>query len=127
MKNELTPQIAAMYLGQKCEYKSKEHPLQHGVITPLVIDLMQDGRIKVTPHIRPLSSLTEAEAMKIYEIYFETPKPDHFKKTGKEWFKAAFFDNQMYPAFPAHIFTYLLSLGFDLFQGIEAGWAKEIK
>ena len=129
----LTPQIAVLYLGQKCtiHLKHKVSTMPAGTeyvteIEPATLYLLIHDSAIVTPHLRPLSSLTEAEAMQVYEMYFENPKPYHFKKTGKQWFKAAFFDNQMYPAFPAHIFTHLIRLGFDLFGLIDAGLAKEI-
>ena len=124
----LTPQIAAMYLGQKCTCKwiesgdSADFP-----ISTLTLNDLSYGLVVVTPHLRQLDSLTEAEARELYEI-----------ETGETWMSAIYcYDEWWNHGGVAHEETYqfligspavwlhLLSKGFDLFGLLDAGLAKE--
>lgn len=132
MKHEkITPQLAAMYLGQKCTFT---HPTTGNEITFRIdsVDLWQVGdgdryRAKYGEfvlHLRSMESLTEAEAKEIYELFYKTEFPDNYPKTAVGFFVARFEDNEEYPP---TVFLYLLGKGFDLFQLIKNGIAKSIK
>lgn len=120
---KITPQIAALYLGQKCEYKSKEHPLQHGVITPLVIDLLQDRRIYITPHLRRIESLTEEEARELIEMFNGGPVV-----YGGNLFDLMNVESSIMDEIIGNppVWIHLLSKGFDLFGLIDSGLAKDV-
>ena len=62
MKNELTPQILSMYVGQKCDVDWDSGFKEETVIVHRVLSWIDEGQCVVTPHLRPLSSLTEAKA-----------------------------------------------------------------
>ena len=135
MKNELTPQIAAMYLGQKCTVKTGPYGQREKMLAPADIILMPG--LLVTPHLRPLSSLTEAEARELYEIVngekWDTSIDHVFGAPTAiyDWWNnfEEFYEDgggSMIMGFP-FAFLKLLEWGMDLFGGIEAGWAKEIE
>ena len=119
MKNELTPQIAAMYIGQKCTVTGKDAfslSAYYGdggavTITPNFMQEWVNGRCGIILHLRPLSAMTEEE-----------------KTTGNVWA----CNPETYPSAQIGFYTpdefiYLIGKGFDIFGGIEAGWAKEIE
>ena len=80
-------------------------------------------------HLRPLSSLTEAEARELFLVYYGVEFTQK-SKTALEWFSmhiepgsaTVLKDHVGSPA----VWLHLLSLGFDLFGLIDAGLAKEI-
>lgn len=134
----LTPQILALYLGQKCEFPSNGD-IQYGFIGSvnnagfLTVNwgLIESGKRachEVTPHLRRLESLTEAEARELYEVYYG------IVYVGTKWAALEWFSLHIEPASATvlkdHIgspaaWLHLLSLGFDLFGLIDAGLAKE--
>jgi len=151
MKNELTQQIVALYIGQKCDAVWVNGPNKDGtherIIDGTCLSLMENNaithRISITPHLRPLSSLTEAEARELYLIHqghewSENPyskpgwksNPDGTGECLTEWWGFKF---NRYAEISAHqigspaVLLRLLEWGFDLFGGIESGWAKEIE
>lgn len=133
MKHEkITPQIAAMYLGQKFDIvkasphwdKDDIHPISK-TVGPSTIQLLTSyPELEIVLHLRSLESLTEAEAKEVYELFYKTGFPDNYPKTAVGFFVARFEDNEEYPP---TVFLYLLSKGFDLFQMIPNGLAKAIK
>ena len=142
----LTPQILALYLGQKCEFPSNGD-IQYGFIGSvnnagfLTVNwgLIESGKRachEVTPHLRRLESLTEAEARELYEIKYGEAWGVDFERLGmevesclerfwKEDIELYAPEGKLLIGSPA-VWLYLLSLGFDLFGLIDAGLAKEI-
>jgi len=136
----LTQQIAAMYLGQKCDIKWLYTDTLDGAFK--VGDVWFDSKIhgahivrlereevQITLHLRRLDSLTEAEARELYEVYYG------IEYVGTKWTALEWFSLHIEPASATvlkdHIgspaaWLHLLSLGFDLFGLIDAGLAKEI-
>jgi hypothetical protein len=151
MKNEkLTAEIAAMYWGQTCEItavpdwyhrtlnqiekvgeiKKLDFGLLHGMFHP--------NGLAFILHLRPISSLTEADARELYQIErgekwntqmwskdepLNGPCLDKWWNEHQEWYNDL---GSMLLGSPA-VWLKLLSWGFDLFGGIESGWAKEVK
>ncbi len=87
-------------------------------------------------HLRPLSSLTEAEARELYEIKYCEAWGVDFERLGmevesclerfwKEDIELYAPEGKLLIGSPA-VWLHLLSLGFDLFGLIDAGLAKEI-
>jgi len=133
----LTPQIAALYAGQKAtRLKNRWDFTLEGVVGSGAYCV--DGYVcpvhNIVMHLRPLSSLTEAEALELYEMV-----------TGEKW--KQIFEKQADECLPLWVFDdvedldirgidlvignptawlYLLSKGFDLLGLIDAGLAKEI-
>lgn len=137
MTKNIIPQIAALYLGQKCDiewlFTDPEDVFMKGdkwsgsEIIPATIDRLIKGHLKITPHLRPLSSLTEMEARELYEIAY-----------GEHWTDAPFSCITWLCMEPDECEEYtpideivgcveawlkLLELGFDLFGLIGAGLA----
>ena len=144
---KITPQIAALYLGHKCEWcwatgsdigKGGER-----VIDGTCLSLMATGaithRIEITPILRNIKSLTEMECRELYLL-----------KTGEPWDPEVFDQNMgviyrecrrywwndvtewytdlryMLVGEPV-IWLQLLEWGFDVLGLIDAGLAIEIK
>lgn len=130
---KITPAIAALYLGQKCDAvwvtgSLKGHKVKgdNQGITPTMVSLMCPDQIanqlEITPHLRRLESMTEAEAREVYEI-------EH----GKEFKSDTYISAKVFMVrggeldyFTPQGFLHLLSKGFDLFGLIDSGLAKEI-
>lgn len=130
---KITPQIAALYLGQKCdaEWLLPFHaPWENIEIDNYVIGKLSDCLIEVKPHLRRLDSITEEEAKEIYRL-----------SQGKEWpgktdflawlvFEFEFMTKEAclsaFIGTPA-VWLYLLGKGFDLLSLIDSGLATEIK
>jgi len=126
---KITPQIAALYLGQKCDVKWQlpfhDESAWEGIdIDNSVIEKLSLLYIEITPHLRRINSITEEEAQEVYLL-----------TTGHEW-KALSSDRIMPKQFgitglnmaigsPA-AWLYLLGKGFDIFGLIPAGLAKDI-
>lgn len=139
----ITPQIIALYIGQKCDFEREGKTatgnilgvFSSGVVRVTLVSESIGNEVEyntrtfeqITPHLRSLDSLTEAEARELYEI-----------ETGETWISAIYcYDEWWNHGGVAHEETYqfligspktwlhLLSLGFDLFGLIEAGLAKE--
>lgn len=122
---KITPQIAALYLGQKCDIDTHDGKGPFvGHIYPM--DITQIGAT-ITPHLRRLDSITEEECQEVFEIM-----------TGIGWYQGRckflwWESNPIYDVatkfhcigHPA-AWLYLLSRGFDLFGLIDAGLAKEV-
>ena len=140
---KITPQIAALYLGAKCDvdwfapYKDdvwEAIEIDHSVIEKLSI-----AHISITPHLRRLDSITEEEAREVYEIsrgepwearmeWMDEDDEDrtalrYYWNNTDEWYT----DEKNMEIGRPLAWLYLLSKGFDLFGLIEAGLAKEIK
>jgi len=118
-KVELTTQILRLYIGSHFQ---------------VVGDL---SNWQVIPHLRRLSSITEEEALELYELvyggkfepkYFANSKnPGIMCETVLEWAQGLQYvlDRGYFAATPAE-FLYLTEKGFDLFGLIKAGLAKEV-
>ncbi len=151
MKNEITPQIAALYIGQMAtitwlvdgDYFERGEEWNTD-IKHSVLEWFVSGKATIRPHLRPLSSLTEAEARELYEISrggewdyeYNSYAANRDRGMGKIWSclenwwmgnYEMFAENGNWLVGDPNAWLYLLSKGFDLFQGIEAGWAKEVK
>ena len=128
--NKITPQIAALYLGQKCDVNWITYDSINGfdfqTISFLHIEKIRNYNITIPPHLRRLDSITEDEFTimdNLAEQYSESygkliangdhtvipPEHDNIIILGQQ-----------------HIWLYLLSKGFDLFGLIDAGLAKEV-
>jgi len=134
---KITPQIAALYLGQKCDWLHIETEMfGQRVIDGLTVEHVREGAFKITPHLRRLESMTEEEAREVYEIrYGETwEKSFHdinievspcLENFWKEYIELYSPEGSLLIGFP-DVWLHLLSKGFDLFGLIDAGLAKEI-
>lgn len=137
---KITPQIAALYLGHKCELELLYTDTINDVFAKgdkwdsridSNIHLLGDGGVKITPHLRRLESLTEDEAREICEIFYGKQL---VKKTG--WLHLDFLF-QSVEGVPGpvigsligspSVWLKLLEWGIDLFGLIDSGLAKEIK
>lgn len=135
---KITPQIAALYLGQKCALSkapsfqkySLSPEFRVGEIRPLttrVLNGLESGDYEFTLYLRSLDSITEDEAIHIHDLVFG------FQYAGvlpcKEWIclawsgESSFYqDARGYPI----AWLYLLSKGIDLFGLIDSGLAKKL-
>lgn len=128
----LTPQIAALYAVQKAT-RPRDFTLE-GVVWGGAYCV--DGYVcpvhNIVLHLRPLSSLTEAEARELYEIAKGEPWTYSTRKVEsclEYWWSASdegAFPVQFFQIGTPSVWLHLLSLGFDLLGLIEAGLAKEI-
>ena len=130
MNKILTPQIAAMYIGQEATIVSMENRRYLSVGESYIdilklshVELLEGGRVLVKPHLRRLDSITEEEAQDIYALYFKKTFPANYPIFAKAWFENRFISNF---EFPPAVFVYVLSKGFDLFGLIDAGEAIDI-
>ena len=146
--DKITPQIAALYLGAKCdafgpkaveitEYYSKGEDYLR--VFPNFIQEIANGRCDVILHLRRMDSITEQEAREIYEIskgdpwetrmeWMDEDDEDrsalrNYWNNTDEWYT----DEKNMEIGRPRVWLYLLSKGFDLFSLIESGLAKEIK
>ena len=56
---KITPQIAALYLGQECDIDSHNNQgFFRGNIYPMDIAMLASGNATIIPHLRRLESLT---------------------------------------------------------------------
>lgn len=127
---KITPQIAALYLGQKATVNHlgtlSEDVFEISTIT--LSDLSWD-LIEVTPHLRSLETITEEECQMLYKIetgQLWTDKYDGEENTPpckKFWFQDEYCGSTGSPL----VWLKMLEMGFDLFGLIPAGLAKEIK
>ncbi len=147
---KITPQIAALYLGAKCDLEwlytdTIDDLFMSGDvwrdidIRPTSVQLLIDEQARITPHLRRLDSITEEEAREIYEIskgepfearmeWMDEDDEDRSALRGywnntDEWYT----DEKNMEIGRPRVWLYLLSKHFDLFGLIEAGLAKEIK
>ena len=148
MKNEITPQILGMYLGQKIEFVEDQKFFDIGSIMEVnhvvLFSIIEENASGFVLHLRPLSSLTEAEARELFKISrgeewdyeYNSSLASRDRKMGKIWSclqnwwagdYEMFAENGNWLVGDPNAWLYLLSKGFDLFGGIEAGWAKEIE
>jgi len=132
---KITPQIAALYLGALCEIVKA--PVNWNKNMPIVGELMEvTGQVcqdlgiwedfEITLHLRHLNSLTDAQAMECYNIFYEGQAPEMtiealYKLSSKTLIAHS---TNIHMGF-APIQNYLRSRGFDLDGLIESGLAKE--
>ncbi len=126
----LTPQIAAMYLGQKCTCKWIESGDSADFkISTLTLNDLSYSLVVVTPHLLRLESLTEAEARELYEITKGHPfDREDSGEDALEYLKEYYITFYGFDSLigQPHAWLHLLSKGFDIFGLIDAGLAKEI-
>jgi len=135
MENKLTPQIAALYLGQKCQSPEGEGiilgvdnvgnvEVEFGIMGPDFSQIYEVGEI--LPILRRLDSLTENEARELYQVcYPSDTELDAESFLGDWWNKYdEWYVKTKYFIFgkPA-AWLKLLSWGFDLFGLIDSGLA----
>ena len=135
MENKLTPQIAALYLGQKCQSPEGEGiilgvdnvgnvEVEFGIMGPDFSQIYEVGEI--LPILRRLDSLTENEARELYKVcYPSDTELDAESFLGDWWNKYdEWYVKTKYFIFgkPA-AWLKLLSWGFDLFGLIDSGLA----
>ena len=133
--DKITPQIAALYLGQKWEVSKQpifwdrdDLSTIPATITGTVVSYLGlYSAFEITPHLRRLESITEEEAIHIHDLVIGFPYAGIIPC--KEWIclawsgESSFYQDAIgYPA----AWLYLLSKGFDLFGLIDSGLAKEI-
>jgi len=140
---KITPQIAALYLGALCEVAKAEKYWHEytpkGGYKMLVTGdkLLVNGNIisllatstdfEITLHLRHLNSLTDAQAMECYNIFYEGQAPEMtiealYTLSSKTLIAHG---SNIHLGF-APIQNFLRSRGFDLDCLIEAGLAKQI-
>ena len=124
---KITPQIAALYLGQKFTVDWPSRFIEETNITPKALDWLEEDGVIVTPHLRRLDSITEEEAIHIHDLIIGFPYGGIIPC--KEWIHSAWSGESSFcidvVGKPA-AWLYLLSKGFDLFNLIDSGLAKEI-
>ena len=131
---KITPQIAALYLEQKCDVTwnytdtidgafSKGDVWHDSPIHASHIRSLEAKEISIILHLRSIESITEQEARDLYKA-----------NTGETWEEICeggclvYWFNQEcrdVTGIPA-VWLKLLEMGFDLFGLIESGLAKEI-
>lgn len=132
MIDKITPQISALYLGQKCE---STNGASFCIASVSLWGVTDGDRFHapfegLTLHLRRLESLTEEEARELYKL--ATGMVWTKRSSGSCLFNWVFAQKKdsmqsLYHCIgiPA-AWLYLLSKGFDLFGLIDAGLAKEI-
>lgn len=133
-KIKLTDQILRLYVGRF--FSNGENKVE--IVGNIRLGLDSSWGIEqMMPHLRKLSSITENEALELYDIvyggkfepkYFARSKqPGIMCETVLEWGQSLqhVLDSGYFAATPAE-FLYLTSKGFDLFGLINAGLAKEV-
>jgi hypothetical protein len=124
-----------LYLGCECEFKTVEtQKLFSRKLIGIDVDyLFQPAYDRnpvyeyIKPILRPLSDMTEEEAVKVSIAYWGTEKPRLHEYAGKQLVRN--FNNDVYkhhweyPEKLPEIIRILLSQGFDLFGLIESGLA----
>ena len=128
---KITPQIAALYLGQKCDIKFDKLAQCEVKISTIVIGLFEGGRITITPHLRRLETITEEEARELHLLYSNGKEwqPYYTKDTCLDWWHGEITlarDRDDFCIGYPFIWLNLLSKGFDIFGLIDAGLAKEV-
>lgn len=136
MENKkLTPQIAAMYLGQKSTIAILKNTRDFSIgetwsaILKLThIEWLEDGRISAKPHLRQLDSITEKEAREIYTLLYPDIDKGYDNCLEDWWYEIdeGYCRNMVRLIGNPKVWLYLLSKGFDLFGLIEAGEAIDI-
>ena len=127
---KITPQIAALYLGQKCDISPQPGlevltDMFDDEITAFNLGHLKPGNITITLHLRRLESITEEEATEVYRLAGWNTKIECRNDFihGIDNIDIDSIDQIIgHPA----VWLYLLSRGFDLFGLIDAGLAKEI-
>lgn len=130
---KITPQIAGMYLGQKCDVEWQlpyhdDSSWNDIEIDHAVIERLSSGDIEITPHLRSPDTLTEQECQMLY--YLETGEAwtDQYgdEENTPSCIRFWFHDEYKGPTGSPMVWLKMLEMGFDLFGLIPAGLAKEI-
>lgn len=135
---KITPQIAALYLGQKCNIEwlitdpddvfMKGEKWYDSTIIGATITRLEKNELTITPYLHRLESITENEAQECFKIdnkinwKSETSCIMSWWKDKDEWYHT----NMSHVIGEPEIWLYLLSKGFDLFNLIDNGLAKDI-
>jgi hypothetical protein len=132
--DKITPQIAALYLGQKCDSRYLISGISGSTRVETLdvshILLLSELTAEIAPHLRRLESITEEEARELYML--ATGMVWEKRSTGDCLFNWVFAQKKENIQSIYHCigipsaWLYLLSKGFDLFGLIDAGLAKEI-
>ena len=131
---KITPQIAALYLGAKCDVEwlapYNDDVWEAMEIDHSVIEKLSISHISITPHLRRMDSITEEEAREVFAIANGYEADKNSFTSCLSWLareNALDYSNKEIEIGNPQVWLYLLSKGFDLFGLIEAGLAKEIK
>ena len=137
----ITPQIAALYLGQKCTVTGNNSAIlsayygdgESVTIIPNFLQELVNGRCEAVLHLRPLSTITEVEAREVYLAFYGVPykQEKSFSKISCVGFWGMNVEGVVGSIISGHIgspaiWLKLLEMGFDMFGLIESGLAKEI-
>lgn len=135
---KITAQIAALYLGQKCLLKKVFRVGSIDAIELAHVRVRFDEGTPATayysiedvkPILRPLSSLTEAEARELYELEYSPEKlPDNAQETALRWWREKdqwYVKTETTLIGSPFVWLKLLSWGIDLFGLIESGLALD--
>lgn len=128
---KITPQIAALYLEQKCTEISRGITFK---IESVNIWRVSDGDRYAAKygdfilHLRSLSTLTEQECQMLYHIETGETWFDHYggEENAPSCIRFWFQDEYKGPTGSPMVWLKMLEIGFDLFGLIPAGLAKEI-
>ena len=138
---KITPQIAALYLGAKCDLEwlytdTVDNLFVSGDIwkdidiRPASVQLLIDEQARITPHLRRLDSITEAEAREVFAIANGYEADKNSFTSCLSWLareNALDYSNKEIEIGNPSVWLYLLGKGFDLFGLIEQGLAKDVK
>lgn len=137
--DKITPQIAALYLGQKASlYWDGEFDREGTMVVIQPEDNHTNGLGFITEgfgvlyyrfedvklHLRSLESITEEECRELVLAFTGEPFPD-VNWTAKNWWLSIQKTSSFNLIASTGILLILLSKGFDLFDLIPSGLAKE--
>lgn len=130
---KITSQIAALYLGQKCE---STNGASFQIASASLWGVTDGDRYRapfegLKLHLRRLESMTEDEAREVYRIFYgsDPVRENALFSNKKQLFAIVEGINEpvIYGFIGCpRVWLHLLSKGFDLFGLIDAGLAKEI-
>lgn len=133
MNTQLTPQEAALYLGQEIQYTNHFFgSTKFGKLTPAFFyDLFGSSGYRYTCKLllRPLADIQEEEAKEFLLFVCDNAQIDAVNGNGilyKENFLGVDLKTHFtFESYTPAQFQYLLSKGFDLFNWIEQGKALD--
>lgn len=135
---KITPQIAALYIGQMCTVDWPSRFIEETKITHKALVWPDEDGVIITPHLRRLDSMTEEEAREVYQIenfevwntqMYSQEEPLNGSCLDKWWnilLEDIYIKQSDFRIGTPAVWLYLLSKGFDLFDLIPAGLAKEV-
>lgn len=134
MNDKLTPQEAALYLGQEIQFtdsngKVRVFAIYGDIITELEYDYTDEAKLL----LRPLSDIQEEEARHvlslrlngsvIHELKIQAPAAIHIRYSNSPESTIIYRGSLLFDRLEPREVQYLLSIGIDVFGWIEAGKA----